>query len=645
MRRAALPWGLRRVGLALVLAFMSVGVPPVMAAPVLGMNLAGISDWSTEQPFLDLMKTSRPWIGHLPGRWGGVEAEALRAEGHVDAGGHLLSIPEGVERVGTLILTDQPEAATSLAGRYVLRHAGRGEVAVGGRGQEVSRAPGEIVFDYAPGPGPVEIDVTAIDPADPLRDITVVREDRLSHAAAGALFNPDWLARISSLRLLRFMDWMETNGSDAAHWAERPRQGDQRWTEGVPAEVLARLSNEIGADPWVTLPHLADDAYVRGFATLMRDALDPRLKIHAEWSNEVWNFGFRQARWAETQASTLWGEAAPRDAWMQFAGLRAAQVADIWADAFGAQAEARLVRVIGVQTGWPGLETAALEAPLAVAQGARPPAQSFDAYAVTGYVGHDLASDDNLDALRDDIVRGRAQDRAIETLRADADELVGRFWPHHAQVAARHGLRLVMYEGGPHMVAGEAGRDDEAITAFLSEMSHAPQVAELIETLFDDWAEVGGTQATAYLDIAAPSRWGSWGALRHLDDATPRWDALMRYNETGPDWESRAPGSFDEGVTLIGGEAAERLVGTPEEDLLIGGAGDDEIHAGPGDRVDGGPGFDRAVLPEALRGMAISRQGDRLSIGTGGARLLLAGIEEIAYGRDDEATIMTETLR
>lgn len=645
MSWAVRPLGLRPLALALMLVLLSALSRPAGAAPVLGMNLAGISDWSTEQPFLDLMKTSRPWIGHLPGRWGGVEAETLQAEGHVDAGGHLLSLPEAVDRVGTLILTDQPEAAISLAGRYVLRHAGSGRIAVGGRGREVSRARGEIRFDYVPGPGAVEIDVTGIDPADPLRDITVVREDRLPHAAAGALFNPDWLARVSGLRLLRFMDWMETNGAEARRWSERPREGDQRWTEGVPAEVLARLSNEIGADPWVTLPHLAEDDYVRGFARLMRDTLDPRLRVHAEWSNELWNFGFEQARWAEAQARALWGDAATEDAWMQFAGLRAAQVADLWAETFGAQAGTRLVRVIGVQTDWPGLETAALEAPLAVARGARPPAESFDAYAVTGYVGHDVASDDNLEALRRDIARGRAEERALETLRADAADLVDRLWPHHARVAARHGLRLVMYEGGPHMVAGAAGREDEAITGFLTTMSHAPQVAKIVGTLFDGWAGVGGTQATAYLDIAAPSRWGSWGALRHLDDATPRWDALMRYNETGPDWERRAPGSFDDGVTLGGGEAAERLVGTPEEDLLLGGGGDDEIHAGPGDRVDGGPGHDRAVLPEALRGAAIVPEGDRIAIGTGAARLLLAGIEEIAYGTDDRALNVTETLR
>ncbi|WP_432255023.1 hypothetical protein [Limimaricola sp. AA108-03] len=630
-------------GLAALLLCVALAGLPARAAPLLGMNLAGISDWSTEHPFLDLMKTSRPWIGHGDDQWGAMSAEQLVAEGHVDRTGRLLSIPEGIARVGTLILTDQPEAAISLAGRYVLRYDGQGDIAVRGRGRVVSQILGEIRFDYDPGPGAVEIEVAAIDAADPLREITVVREDRLGHAAAGALFNPDWLERVSDLRLLRFMDWMETNGSPQHRWDDRPRPGDQRWVDAVPVEVITRLANEIGVDPWVTLPHMADDDYVRSFAAYMRDHLDPRLRIHAEWSNEVWNFGFEQAHWAQARARDLWGEDAPGDAWMQFAGWRAARVADIWAETFGAGAEERLVRIFATQTGWPGLEAAALEAPLAVDEGASPPATSFDAYAVTGYLGHDVGADDHLDELRARLVDGTAQAHALALLEDDLAELTQRFWPHHAGVAARHGLRLVMYEAGPHLVAGPAGRDDAAVTDFLTELSYAPEMAALIDDLMAGWQAVGGTQATAYLDIAAPSRWGSWGALRHLDDASPRWDAWMRHNREGADWESRAPGSFDDGVTLQGGDRAERLVGTLEEDLLLGGGGDDVIHAGPGDRVDGGAGHDRAVLPAALRDLPVTREGERLAIGAGPSRLLLAGIEEIAYV--EQSATLTETPR
>ena len=76
--------------------------------------------------------------------------------------------------------------------------------------------------------------------------------------------------------------------------------------------------------------------------------------------------------------------------------------------------------------------------------------------------------------------------------------------------------------------------------------------------------------------------------------------------------------------------------------FLLGGGGDDEIHAGPGDRVDGGPGRDILLLPEALRAAPVTWQDGRLAIGAGAALLLLAGVEEIAYG--EGPPIATETL-
>ncbi|WXG52267.1 MAG: hypothetical protein RNU03_16035 [Candidatus Sedimenticola sp. (ex Thyasira tokunagai)] len=39
--------------------------------PSLAVGLAGINDWHSGLPFLDIMKMSRVWIGHKPGKWGG----------------------------------------------------------------------------------------------------------------------------------------------------------------------------------------------------------------------------------------------------------------------------------------------------------------------------------------------------------------------------------------------------------------------------------------------------------------------------------------------------------------------------------------------------------------------------------------------
>ena len=48
---------------------------------------------------------------------------------------------------------------------------------------------------------------------------------------------------------------------------------------GVALELIARLCNELGASPWVNVPHLADDDYVRSLAQFFKDQLRPDLKV------------------------------------------------------------------------------------------------------------------------------------------------------------------------------------------------------------------------------------------------------------------------------------------------------------------------------------------------------------------------------
>jgi len=499
--------------------------------PSLAMGLNGISDWSTQHPFLDLMKTARPWIGHLPGQWGGFDAAEVEASGVLSAEGWPTALPAGVERLETFILTDQPSGAASLAGRYRLTYAGQGSVTVGGIARDIDARPGEIRFSYRPGEGLVSVSLAAIDPADPVRDIAVVREDQIAAFDGGAVFNPAWIARIKDLRALRFMDWMATNGSDQAQWDDRPLPGDYSYARrGVPIEVMVELANLVGADPWFTLPHRADDAYVAAFAQMVHDRLDPARVVYVEYSNEVWNFIFAQTHWAAAQAQARWGEAAGDDAWMQFAGLRAAQVADIWTRVY-TDAPDRLVRVIATHTGWPGLEEPLLTAPLAQAEGLAPPVRSFDAYAISGYFGHEIGSADLAPALRGWIADGSATAQVTARLRAGSlRELTDDLFPYHAGVARHFGLDLVMYEGGTHIVGSGDLVNDDALTAFFAAYNYSPEMAALYATAMEAFAANGGTLFNAFVDVAAPSKWGSWGALRHLDDVNARWSTLMAFN-------------------------------------------------------------------------------------------------------------------
>ena len=560
--------GLKGRGDLPVTAIRQVQAGPARAT--LGMGLAGLSDYSTQQPFIDHIKTARSWTGHIRGQWGGWEHAQLQEGGHLSADGWLVSIPPELEAVELLVLTGQPAEAVSLRGRYRLRYAGKGEIMLRYNAQNVQYAPGEIWFDYAPGgDGLVGVAITRTDPADPIRDISVVREDQIALFEAGEVFNPQWLALLDGVSVLRFMDWMATNNSSLQHWADRPQPGDYTYTwRGAPAEVMVDLANRLKADPWFTMPHLADEAFNQNFAQLVRGRLDTDRRAHVEYSNEVWNWQFMQAQWAHAEGQARWGKKV-EDAWVQFYGMRAAGMARAWRAEYGDEAATRLKLVLATHTGWTGLEASILDAPKWVAedpQNNRPPAEYFDAYAVTGYFDGALGRDDTppkvLDWLSEsraaaeaagraeglggaalqDYVAAHRFDLAVE--RAEAQlrdgsatgreegslkELMALLFSYHAGVAQDRGLELVMYEGGTHVVGIGEWVEHEALTEFFMHLNYTEAMGRLYQELLQGWTEIGGGVFTAYYDIGRPGKWGSWGALRHIDDENPRWSALAAF--------------------------------------------------------------------------------------------------------------------
>ena len=518
------------------------GLTPI-TNPNLGFGLAGVNDWSVQLPFLDLMKTARPWVANKPGQYGGWEEVELRAMGLLDAQGWPVALPQGAVSLSSLILTDLPAGAGGAAGRYLASWEGQGEIAFAGRAQIVDKKPFSTGFDYAPGDGAVTITLGAPHPTDPVRNLVIVRQDRAALLAAGEIFNPDFLSRLQGARLIRFMDWQAANNSPLSSAEQRPLPSDYTYARpcGVPMEVQVALANKLGADPWFTLPHLADDALMSELAGIAYASLDPALTAHVEFSNEVWNWQFAQATWAEAEGRKRWGL---DGTWMQYYGLRAAQMAQIWRQVFAGQ-EQRLVTVIATQTGVKGAEAQILDAPLATAEGLPPPAASFDAYAVTGYFAALLGAAEKAPMIRDWLSASAAADpgnpyalaitKAASELQNGAlsgnpedtlQTLLAETLPYQSSVAADRGLRLMMYEGGTHVVGYGPVVDDPDLTAFFEALNYSPEMGALYDQLLSGWNMLSDAPFNAFVDIYRPGKWGSWGALRHLGDDNPRWRAL-----------------------------------------------------------------------------------------------------------------------
>ncbi|MCW1920792.1 hypothetical protein NX862_18695 [Rhodobacter sp. KR11] len=646
------------------------GLPPAagLADPTLALGLNGVSDWSTAMPFLDLMKTARPFLAHSPDAWEAMSNQALAAGGWLDAQGWPRAIPPGMTAVGTIWDWNPQDAgaAASRAGVYVLRHRGRGQLQLNAALQILSQKPGEIIFANPTG-GQMILNILTTDPdqsGDHIRDITLVRQEYQPLHDLGQVFDPRWRAVIEDARVLRFKDWLQVDGTTGDTWDGQrlARLDDASYMQhGVPVDLMTRLANDVGAEPWFSIPAGASKAWIVSFATRVRDQMDPRLKIHVEYSNEMWNWAFPQTRWIEAQARAAWNGDDKSDwdkaAWLDYQVMLATGSAQIWDQVFGAEARARLDHVLGAQTGNAWAAARLLSPVLWRARdpaGHVDPASTFDSLAVTTYFGGATMSDD---ALRADLVaRVQADPRAaadwltLRMLDPDYPQSIPQVLAQLAEMqslAKTHGLDLVAYEGGQHLlqsfaVTGLTKTDQEILTPFFAAYAHGPQMAELYRRLWQGWAQISDGPFMPLVEVAATSKTGAWGLYTHLGQShAPSFNApapnapaadllatnplatmLTRLNMTQKAWFGTGGGvEYQQGVvtlsalplsgaaaaaasdpssagreTLLGSDL-DTLLGTDLDDVLMGGTGAERFIPGLGhDLVIGGGGRDVLIL-------------------------------------------------
>ncbi|MBW4465895.1 MAG: hypothetical protein KME07_10720 [Pegethrix bostrychoides GSE-TBD4-15B] len=508
----------------------------------LGTNLTGIADWSTQLPFIDGFKSSRSWFTRCApeeacsAEWSTDEADKLDLDSH----GWVKSLPAPTDpprysRVSTLLYR---EIGRYPGGQYVVLYDGEGaiEYEFDAKKDVGASRPGRDLIDVTPSDSGILLTVSATDPAKTgnyIRNIRVI-PTQFEQTYESEIFNPVFLERIKQFGTLRFMDWMATNNSQQSKWQNRPQIEDKSYAEkGVPLELMIELANRLRANPWFNMPHQATDEYMINFAQLVKTKLDPKLTAYVELSNEVWNWMFDQAQYALKQGKARWGED-KGDAYMQWYGMRTAQMSDIWKRAFGNQ-HSRVRTIISTQTAWKGLETSALDCPLWVAEGNQPCYQhGLDAYAVTGYFSGGLGDDQEratVEAWLNDpdggVKRALAQIEQggnLKTSDSLADTKQG--FIYHQQVAQQKQLKLVVYEGGQSL----ANPNSEKLTEFFIKLNRRPEMYKFYQQLLNDWKETGGTLFMNFADIGEPSKWGSWGVLEHVDqESSPRYNALLNF--------------------------------------------------------------------------------------------------------------------
>ena len=394
------------------------------------------------------------------------------------------------------------------AGLYTLTWEGSGTIGVHLNGAAVVfSGPGLLVFDL---PG-------REDRNNPPKGILLEREGEVGewhlwlpgHAPGeehhGTFWEP-WLAahREAGAGVLRWMDWLNTNGStDRPDW--------QRVDDLIEACVL------LGAEPHVCMGHLWSDADVREFARRCRDGLPAGRRVWVEWSNEVWNPAFDVNGWAEGRGEDL------VDTW----AVESRRVFGLWREVYEGR-ETQVVRCVFGQRSNPRRMELVAE---------RLGVGGFDVLGCSGYFGLGKRRDIPADATVDVLLDLYAQQ--IE------DHEAGR--RAHAELAADYGALFACYEAGQHATA-DGRRSWPWFEAYVELQTH-PRLYELYHENLRQLRSMGCVLFNHYADFSEPTPHGAWGAAESPTERgqSVKWRALMEF-----DWNEDASGDAGEPLGFVG---------------------------------------------------------------------------------------------
>jgi hypothetical protein len=453
----------------------------------LAINLSGVVDYSTEMPFVDLFRRARPWVSQADGKpWGQGPKLELTPDGWI------ARLAPG--QYATTVIS----GGAHPAGLYTVLHDGKGKVEPWGDAKDINPGgPGLLTFTST-GKDSVFLHLRATDPADPVRNLRVLMPGVTDAQAKANPFYEPFLKRTAQFQAIRFMDWMDTNNSKVRTWDDRPKTTDWSWgVKGVPAEIMIDLANRTGCDPWFCMPHLADDSYVRSFASLVKSKLDAKRTAYVEHSNEVWNGQFEQARYAAEKGKEMKLSNNAYQAQLAYHSKRSVEIFAIWEKELGGTD--RLVRVLATHSAnpWTSEQVALFEDAY----------KQADVIAIAPYFGHALGSPKTVDEVKTMTV-AQVLDRCREDMENNREAT-----RKTATLAKKLGLGLIAYEAGQHLVGIHGAENDEGLTKLLHAANRAPGMGDLYRDYIRNWSADGGGLMAIFSSVARPSKWGSWGIL------------------------------------------------------------------------------------------------------------------------------------
>jgi hypothetical protein len=521
--------------------------PAVNSEAALGINTNEVFEQDASIPFVDLFRVATPFHENIRCR----EQDLTSAQVEYDTQGWPKKLNDG--RAGAFFLRNVPLAALP-EGDYSVLYDGEGRIDYLHNIEVIARQPGEDTIRFnarKDGFMTAALQIVASDPEQPLRNIRILMPGGICRDApfkqvAGAqacedteyldfkthyaaiIFNPDYLNFMKDFGVIRFMPMSGITRNPAQHWEQRPKMDEATWggnygARGVPPEIQVELANRLKANPWLNVPHAADDDYMRRFAEYVHEHLLPELTPYIEYTNEAWNANFVHNEYMQKMGIA---QQLDKDALMagyKYYAKRSVEFFKIWEAVYGGHE--RFVRLIG---GW---DTRPDISGILLAY--NDTYKSVDALAIAPYIGGNLVGFRNAEDV-DDIFHLLTDEKSYRSLPKVIEEI-----KKQAELAEKFGVSLIAYEGGQGLVDWAAKDYEQHPNPLFFAANRDPRMGELYLDLYSQWQDLGAELFVAFSAPRSCNWHGCWGLKEHIrqdTDKAPKLAASLQFMAEHPRW-------------------------------------------------------------------------------------------------------------
>jgi hypothetical protein len=199
------------------------GAVPIVVNP-LGIELTSVNYFTTEFPFMNIMKMcgsntlDSTWVTSTSNGGGDTSEEYSL---NTDSDGYPLIIPQsGLTSTQVYCLVYRAPGGYSLApgqslyyptGSYTVQFSGAGTVVISGDASATITTSGSTFTVSSATTNGLFVNITSSTSGNHLTNLSIVQTSNVAAYNAGAIFAPSFLTAMANFKLLRMMDWRNTN--------------------------------------------------------------------------------------------------------------------------------------------------------------------------------------------------------------------------------------------------------------------------------------------------------------------------------------------------------------------------------------------------------------------------------------------------